>query len=270
MRSGSLFDRVLFGPAAPESPAGGQLKTNFASVCDFLLKRAEAKQQEIFRDAYRQEANKKLGGPLGFPLVKAQSSILTLEKLKEAEKQLFQVSRDLQDPAAQAIFTGGNEAWLKFATRATNLYSMAQAILGKEGIPGECMISLMKSEENTPAADKLPGKWRDIELICGGATKGKARNPSQADQEMGTVRTDEELTLKLIRSANELNSKTSPYPVGKWGALALLLQPNVQMEEDRLAWKIHLPLKEEDGGGAIPLKLKFERRLPKLEDWPPN
>ena len=248
---------------------GGKLKPDFAAVCDFLLKRAEKKQRDDFFGAYLQEANKKLGEPLGFPLVKAQSSILTVAKLKEAEKQLTYVSRDFQGPGAQAIFIGGNDAWLKFARRATNLALMAHAILGEDLIPGDCTISLMKSEENGAATDKLPDSWRDVALICAGANKDASRYSSQPDQKMGAPRMDATLTLKLIQNVNAPNPKISLYPVGEWGALALLLQTNVQMVNPRL-WTVHLPLKEEDGHGAIPLKLEFERPLPKREDWPPN
>ena len=146
---------------------------------------------------------------------------------------------------------------------------MAHAILGEELIPGNCTIYLMKSDENAAATDTLPALWRDVELICGGATKGKARNFISTDQEMGTVRMNEELTIKLIQRAEVSDSAISPYSLGKWGALALLLQTNVPTG-DREIWTVHLPLKEKDGRGAIPLKLKFERPLPKLEDWPPN
>ncbi len=86
---------------------------------------------------------------------------------------------------------------------------------------------------------------------------------------MGAPRMDATLTLKLIQNVNAPNPKTSLYPVGEWGALALLLQTRVQMVNPRL-WTVHLPLKEEDGPGAIPLKLEFERPLPKLEEWPAN
>jgi hypothetical protein len=248
---------------------GGQLKADFASVCDFLLKHAEAKQHEAFFDAYRQEANKKLGEPLGFPLVKARSSILTLEKLKEAEKQLIYMNQDFRGSDAPTIFAGGNDAWLKFAGRASNLILMAEAILGREPIPGDCTISLMKSEANGAATDKLPDSWRDVALICAGAAKDAIRYSSQGDQKMGAPRMDATLTLKLIQNVNAPNPKTSLYPVGEWGALALLLQTRVP-PVDRRIWTIHLPLKEEDGRGAIPLKLEFDRPFPKLEDWPPN
>jgi hypothetical protein len=144
---------------------------------------------------------------------------------------------------------------------------MAEAILGGGSIPGDCTISLMKSEENGAVTDKLPNSWRDVALICAGATKEPIRYSSQADQKMGAPRMDATLTLKLIENVNAPNPKTSLYPVGEWGALALLLQTNVVTEDQRI-WKVLIPLK--DGRGAIPLKLEFERPLPKRKDWEPE
>jgi hypothetical protein len=196
---------------------------------------------------------------------------MTVDQLREAEKWLSRIAEDLNFPAMPKPPAGENAAWQNFASRALTLARVSRAILGDELAPGDCTITLLKLDEAAKTQDAWrETAWRDIRLL---ATKGggTARTSEPDDQRLGVPTVDVPFTLQLVQNANAPGSKTSDYPAGDWGAIALLHKnkKNAQRLADQTAWAVGVPLKPEDGaGGVIRLKLKFERAYPDLESWP--
>ena len=249
----------------------GEFEAAFKDTAVTLIKRTERLQRDSYFAAYAQEAGVRLGEPLGFPLAKAAAKTMTVDQLREAEKWLSRIVEDLNFPAMPKAPAGENAAWQNFSVRASTLARISRAILGDELSPGECTISLLKLDEATKTQDAWrETAWRDIRLLAarGGGT---ARTSESEDQRLGVPTVDTPFTLQLVQNANAPGSKTSDYPAGDWGAIALLHKnkKNAQRLADQTAWSVGVPLKPEDGvGGVIRLKLKFERAFPDLESWP--
>jgi hypothetical protein len=249
----------------------GEFEAAFKDTAVTLIKRTERMQRDSYFAAYAQEAGVKLGEPLGFPLAKGAAKMMTVDQVREAEKWLSRMAEDLNFPAMPKPPAGENVAWQDFSSRALTLARVSRAILGDELTPGECAITLLKSDEATKTQDAWrETAWRDIRLLAsrGG---GSARTSEPEDQKLGLPTVDLPFTLQLVQNANAPGSKTSDYPAGDWGALALLHKNKrtAQRLADPTAWVVGVPLKPEDGnGGLIRLKLKFERAFPDLESWP--
>ena len=197
--------------------------------------------------------------------------MMTADQLREAEKWLSRIADDLNFPAMPKPLAGENAAWQEFSSRAQTLARVSRAILGDELTPGDCTITLLKMDEATKTQDAWrETRWRDVRLLAarGGGT---ARTSEPDDSRLGVPTVVSAFTLQLVENANAPGSKTSDYPMGDWGAIALLHKnrKTTQRLADQTAWSVGVPLKPEDGaGGAIRLRLKFERAFPDLESWP--
>jgi hypothetical protein len=248
----------------------GEFKASFDETAVFLLKRTERIQRDQYLAAYMEEAGKKLGEPLGFPLAKSSSAMMKPEQLRQADTQLTLIAQDLNAAAMPKASASENAAWNTFASRAATMARVSRAILGEELTPGECTISLMKAEESTRSQDawRETGAWRDIRLI-GNRTSG-GRTGETEDQKLGAPTVDQRLTLQLVQNANAdpKDMKTSDYPLGEWGAIALLHKSNNPQKIDPTTWAVNWPVRPADGTGLIRLKLKFDRPFPELESWP--
>jgi hypothetical protein len=206
---------------------------------------------------------------LGFPLAKSSTVMMKPEQLRQADTALTLIAQDLAAAAMPKVSGGDSPAWQTFAGRASTLARVSRAILGDELTPGECIISLMKAEESTKAQDawRESGAWRDMKLVATRAA-GSVRTSELEDQKLGAPTVDQRLTLLLVQQANLPDSKTSPYEVGEWGAIALLHKASSTQRIDPTTWSVNWPLRVTDGAGFIRLKLKFDRPFPELENWP--
>jgi hypothetical protein len=249
----------------------GEYEASFKDTAATLIQRTQRLQRDAYFAAYMQEAGAKLGEPLGFPLAKASTKMMTVEQVREAEKWLSRIADDLNFPAMPKPPAGENAAWQSFSARALTLARVSHAILGDELTPGECSITLLKTDETTKSQDGWrETAWRDMRLLAarGG---GSIRTSELDDQRLGVPTVDLSFTLQLVQNASAPDSKKSDYPFGDWGAIALLHKnrKNAQRLADQTAWVVGVPLKPEDGaGGVIRLRLKFERAFPDLESWP--
>jgi len=249
----------------------GDFRTSFDEVAAYLLERTKRHQREGFFAAYMEEASRKLGEPVGFPLAKASTTIMKPKELQDADRHLTLMAQDLGSPAMPKVSGSESPAWQLFANRAAILARVSRAILGDELTPGECTISLMKAEESTKGQDawRETGAWRDVKLIAS-RVGASVRTGESEDQKLGSPTLDQKLTLQLINNANanDKDLKTSAYDAGEWGAIALLHKSREPQKLDATTWSVAWPLKAADGVGAIRLKLKFERQFPELENWP--
>ena len=249
----------------------GEFEAAFKDTAVTLIKRTGRLQRDAYFTAYMQESGVRLGEPLGFPLAKAATKMMTVDQLREAEKWLSRIAEDLNFPAMPKPVPGESTAWQNFSSRASILARVSRAILGDELTPGECSITLLKTDETMKAQDAWrETAWRDMRLL---ATRGggSVRTSELDDQRLGVPTVDLPFTLQLVQNASAPDSRKSDYPAGDWGALALLHKnkKNAQRLADQTAWAVGVPLKPEDGtGGVIRLKLKFERAFPDLESWP--
>ena len=244
----------------------GAFGASFTDTAVTLINRTTRLQRDAFFAAYIEEAGRKLGEPLGFPLAKSATRMMTVDQLKEAEKQLTLIAQDLSFPTMPKAQGTENPAWQNFTIRAGTLGRVSRAILGEELTPGECIVSLMKADESTKNQDEWQIGWRDIRLVANRG--GSARTGALEDQKLGSPTMDSALTFQLVQSAADPNARTSPYAAGEWGAIALLHKFKNPQKLDATTWAVAWPLKATDGLGAIRLKLKFERALPELESWP--
>jgi len=249
----------------------GEYEAQFKDTAVTLIKRTERLQRDAYFAGYMQEAGVKLNEPLGFPLARASTKMMTADQLREAEKWLSRIADDLNFPAMPKPLAGENTAWQNFSGRVQTLARVSRAILGDELTPGDCTITLLKMDESTKNQDTWrETRWRDVRLLAarGGGT---ARTSEPDDSRLGVPTVDSAFTLQLVENANAPGSKTSDYPMGDWGAIALLHQnrKTTQRLADQTAWSVGVPLKPDDGvGGVIRLRLKFERAFPDLESWP--
>jgi hypothetical protein len=249
----------------------GEFEADFKNTAATLIKRTERLQRDAYFASYMQESNVKLGEPLGFPLAKGSARMMTVDQVKEAEKWLSRMAGDLNFPAMPKAVAAENPNWQAFTSRAVTLARISRAILGDELAPGDCTVTLLKMDESTKSQDAWrETRWRDVRLLAsrGGGT---ARTSETDDSRLGVPTMDLAFTLQLVENANAPGSKTSDYPMGDWGALAILHKNKrtAQRTADQTAWSVGVPLKPEDGpGGVMRLKLKFEREFPDLESWP--
>jgi len=247
----------------------GEFKAGFDETAVFLIKRTERIQRDAYFAAYAEEANKRLGEPLGFPLAKSSTVMMKPEQLRQADTTLTLIAQDLAAAAMPKVSGGDSPAWQTFAGRASTLARVSRAILGDELTPGECIVSLMKPEESTKTQDawRESGAWRDMKLVAS-RVGGSVRTSELDDQKLGAPTVDQRLTLQLVQNANQTDSKTSTYEVGEWGAIALLHKASSAQRIDPTTWSVNWPLRVTDGAGFIRLKLKFDRPFPELENWP--
>ncbi len=246
----------------------GDFKASFEETAAFVLKRTERLQRDAFFRAYMDEANTRVGEPLGFPLVKASTTMMKPDALKNADKALTLIAQDA--PTLPKASASENPAWNAFAGRADVLGRVSRAILGDELTPGECTVSLLKMEESTRTQDawRESGAWRDLKLIASRAA-GAVRTSDPDDQKLGSPTVEQRLIVQLIQNVGATDPKTSAYDLGEWGAIAMLHRSkNPPVKAEPTTWTVNLALKPEDGQGSIRLKLKFDRPFPELENWP--
>ncbi|HYV31068.1 MAG TPA: type VI secretion system protein, partial [Candidatus Binatia bacterium] len=77
----------------------GDFKGSFDETAAFLLERTRRHQRDAFFAAYMEEARRKLGEPLGFPLAKSSAAMMTPKDLQNADKHLTLIAQDLISPA---------------------------------------------------------------------------------------------------------------------------------------------------------------------------
>src|SRR5213078_3395026 len=99
----------------------GSFTNQVVTTANYLLDGAQKVQRDKFLAAYLGEAELKLKEKKGFPLIKATARILPLEKLKDVDKLLTYIWKDLQSHPFQNLSAKEHPEVSAFTNRVGNL-----------------------------------------------------------------------------------------------------------------------------------------------------
>ena len=88
---------------------------------------------------------------------------------------------------------------------------------------------------------------------------------------MGEVPIQQKLEFRLIKNVGDANSPTHAISTGEWGPLWLIHKHHGERDKTdprMCTWSVEFPADAPGAAGAVRVKLKFERPLPDLENWP--
>ena len=249
----------------------GDFKGSFDSAVKYYLELAEKAQSEEFFKDYQVAAKGQMAPYLHFPLSGDTGAPLSVDNFKAAGRQLKALAGDLDTPLFQKYAADRSEEWKRFSQTLKRQQGLALALLGDDDRLGTCAISLAPALEPAKREEDWRGsKYRHIKLKCEGCTGQDTRTDS-ADK-IGEAPVQQKLELLLTENALVANSATHPVPVGEWGPLWAIYQSKDKAERDAKdgSWLVEFPFQAPklEGSGMMRLKIKFERPLPKLEDWP--
>jgi len=270
--NGEQLDKFLkdkLGPVRNDTAAySAKFKDKFTRVMEQHLKRAEKAHTQEFFVAYLTEARQQLARYAGFPLVRDMAKPTTSENFREAGKYLKYISDDLASPIFKTNTPGEYVGdWKKFITNIETEQTIARALLNDEGI-GACNLFLEGLSDSNATEDtwRAEGTWRALKLSTGGETVYTGLTD---DQKIGAIAVNQKLDLRLIKNPNESNSAAFPISTEEWGPLWLLHKYSGKRDKaDPTVWHVQMPVGAPGAKGSLRLKLKFEKPLPELDNWP--
>jgi hypothetical protein len=164
-----------------------------------------------------------------------------------------------------------SDEWKKFVASVEGQQAVAKGLLGDEGIPGICIVSLAGMTDASRSKDEWRDTWRNLRLVYEGSTGEAISTGSSDDQKLGDVPVQQKVELRLIKNVNEASSSASSFPINTaaWGPVWLVHRYKGERDKaDPKSWLVEFPVGAPDAKGSIRLKLKFERPLPELDKWP--
>jgi hypothetical protein len=246
----------------------GKLTNEFSRTMSYQLKRVEKAQSDAFFAAYLAEVKKTLSSESGFPLTRDISRPITVDKFMAAGKQLKYISDDFDSPTFKNSSLQDRPDWKGFLPNIDGQKAVAKALLGDEGILGNCSISLAGSTDATRSKDEWRGSWRDIKLIAEGSAGGSIRTETESDLQIGDAPVQQKLELRLFKNIGDPASQTFSISAGEWGPIWLIHKYKGEREKsDPKTWLVDVPMSAPGASGSVRLKLKFERPLPEMDKW---
>src|SRR5262249_30814190 len=163
----------------------GKLTNEFTRTISYQLKRVEKAQCDAFFGTYLAEVKKALSSQSGFPLTRDLSRPITVDNFMAAGKQLKYVSDDFESAIFKKTSPQDRPDWKSFYPNIDGQRAVAIALLGNEGILGNCTILLAGTSDATHSKDEWRGGWRDIKLIAEGSAGGSIRTETETDMAIG-------------------------------------------------------------------------------------
>ena len=253
------FSDEISAAGAEAAKSSGKVAAEFNKAIAYELKRAE----RAFFKTYLAEAKKKLADNGGFPLVKNQGRIMTVDQFKEASKQLQYISGDLGSPTFQKPGLRDDPEWKLFTASVAGQQAVAQSLTGDAG----CSLSLARIEDPPNPKDDWRAHFRFIKLAFPGDSNKKERSEDSNDIVLdGRVPVEQKFAIQLSQQAN---TPAKSKDTDAWGVVWLIHKwGRAPSKADLTSWLVDWPVDEPGYQGMIRLKLKFDRPLPELENWP--
>ena len=274
------MEHLKGGVAALLDRAGryqGGYSAEFGATAKRLLGFAQARRVDMLYTHYLSEFNATVVERCGYPLVRGGTRTINVDELQAIGHLLQSVRQDLQALKANTPdrFASAVE---RIEKRTQSLGGLTDALIGADGQPANATLSLINySDERTGImqelnTDAFTGKfigtlWRTLKI---NGRQIRVETPVDEDLVRMAV-SGPTLQIEFFKGVDAGTPDRTYAYTADWALLQLLQLPDARAHRlpNGKDWQVMISLKDDLGQDRyLLLRIRFERPLPELENWP--